>query len=122
MTNTAKPTANTWTYADYPFRENGFIYAGDPEDGPTVCSDINKTDASLLIDAKSVLDETNLTPRQLLERVRELEAVRDDLNAGIYQLYDYAVNRGNDDDFSLQISILIRQLTEFSFAKHGEGV
>jgi len=58
----------------------------------------------------------------LLERVRELEAVRDDLNAGIYQLYDYAVNRGDDDDFSLQISILIRQLTEFSFAKHGEGV
>ena len=79
-------------------------------------------DATLLLSAKNVETETGLTPWQLLERVRELEAVRDDLNAGIYQLYDYAVNRGDDDDFSLQISILIRQLTEFSFAKHGEGV
>jgi len=89
----------------------------------------HETDSPYILDCQNLFGEalqvqeaTNLTPRQLLERVRELEAVRDDLNAGIYQLYDYAVNRGDDDDFSLQISILIRQLTEFSFAKHGEGV
>jgi hypothetical protein len=61
-------------------------------------------------EAEDVWQSTGLTPRQLLEQ-------RDDLEAALFQLYNYALNRGSDDDFPLQISILIRQSYEAALAK-----
>jgi hypothetical protein len=68
---------------------------------------------SLAQKAFETYHETSLTPRQLLEQ-------RDDLEAALFQLYDYSLNRGHDDDFPLQISILIRQSYEAALAKHGK--
>ncbi len=65
-------------------------------------------------EATEIIIDTNLTPRQLLEQ-------RDDLEAALFQLYNYALNRGSDDDFPLQISILIRQSYEAALAKCRKG-
>lgn len=64
-------------------------------------------------EAEDVWQATGLTPRQLLEQ-------RDDLEAALFHLYDYALDRGHDDDFPLQISILIRQSYEAALAKCGK--
>jgi hypothetical protein len=50
----------------------------------------------------------------------QLREQRDELEAALFQLYDYALNRGSDDNFPLQISILIRQAYEAALAKGGK--
>jgi hypothetical protein len=137
MTDTAKPTPGPWYYVPYPSGIGGFVNAGDPS-GPAIC-DLSKheqpeTNGRFIAEAGTVFHETGLTPRQLAElyasseqtrtavvkRMSELAEQRDDLEAALFHLYDYALDRGHDDDFPLQISILIRQSYEAALAKCGK--
>lgn len=57
---------------------------------------------------------------QVMDKVSEWFQQMSDLEAALFQLYNYALNRGHDDDFPLQISILIRQAYEAALAKGGK--
>jgi hypothetical protein len=115
MTNTVKPTPLPWRdtigITKYPIvrDDNGLICTMFDQ------SQESSNYARLIAEAGTVYYETNLTPRQLLEQ-------RDDLKAALFQLYNYALNRGSDDDFPLQISILIRQSYETAIAWGTKGV
>lgn len=77
MTDTAKPTPGPWYFCSYPAGNGGFVYAGGPG-GPSICDmsqyELPEQNGEFIAEAGTVYYENNLTPRQLVERVRELEA------------------------------------------------
>jgi hypothetical protein len=79
MTDTAKPTRGPWNVFER--RPAGYLcgynVGGDGDVPVAACNfgdTANKANADFIADAGTVYHETGLTPRQLLERVRELEA------------------------------------------------
>ena len=119
MTNTAKPTPGPWHVVRIP-GHNGIgelkIYSSDmglPVATAKSCWSRRKEDANLIAEAGTVFHETNLTPRQLVERVGELEELVKDLLPYAKAAVPFPVAVGEPTVF---------ERAEATLAKHGEGV
>lgn len=128
MTDTAKPTPGPWYFCPYPAGNGGFVYAGGPG-GPSICDmsqyELPEQNGEFIAEAGTVYHETNLTPRQLVERVRELEAVRDDLRrtlTGIRDTFGTVHAKRLSLEHWSAIAQAFAQHADDALAKHGEGV
>lgn len=129
MTDIAKPTPGPWA-----INTGGQVYSKHPSyDTQTIAKiDIsclptryvrNYGDAELIVEAGTVFHETNLTPRQLLERVRELEAEQEELVQFFTELANDSVVFGLDTEFGDGFSVGVKTVCDAikaALGKHGE--
>jgi hypothetical protein len=129
MIDTAKPTRGPWNVFER--RPAGYLcgynVGGDGDVPVAACNfgdTANKANADFIADAGTVYHETNLTPRQLLERVRELEGL---LQVGLVNAEEVVANMEDQEQRTGGIGFNTRAEEEWieevktALAKCGEG-
>lgn len=128
MTDTAKPTPGPWDVQEHglnerliPFsifgnlsseKKNWVLIAKLYSTGP-LGADCSERNAALIAEAGTVYHETNLTPRQLLERYNKLYQAATFLCADLLDRHQEGGEAwDNMQDFFIKTTL----------AKHGEGV
>ena len=64
-----------WTRGKWTHDVDLYLYAGPCQIGKVYLGENDEANAALIAEAGTVASETGLTPRQLAERVRELESI-----------------------------------------------
>lgn len=115
MTDTAKPT---YAFFDNTNKNTEFLFKQDGLPDVRVSSE-------LVHELALVTAQTNLTPRQLLERVRELEAEQAELVQFFTELANDSVVFGLDTEFGDGFSVGVKTVCDAikaAIGKHGEKV
>lgn len=136
MTDIAKPTTGPWDVQEHGFNErlipfsifgnlssekkNWVLIAKLYSTGP-LGADCSERNAALIAEAGTVYHETNLTPRQLLERVRLLENALDAaLNWLVRPISSHIDHENPEDNDPIYQQVV--EVMRAAIGKHGEKV